>query len=164
MSNEAILTAGANRARFGGITLSGRCRRGSTGQRVFFFQAEDGIRDNWRDWSSDVCSSDLLLKLLSMNNYDMEANSRQEMLTIFKQSYGGSMHRMCMLLTKFCPDMSVPDIQNFIYIFFPFMFGIYPYTEVTKKQRDSMKEAGINYVYQTAYELIYNCLIRILGE
>src|SRR3712207_536311 len=25
----------------------------------FFFQAEDGIRDNWRDWSSDVCSSDL---------------------------------------------------------------------------------------------------------
>src|SRR5258707_5452860 len=25
---------------------------------LFFFQAEDGIRD-WRDWSSDVCSSDL---------------------------------------------------------------------------------------------------------
>src|SRR3712207_8749376 len=24
-----------------------------------FFQAEDGIRDYWRDWSSDVCSSDL---------------------------------------------------------------------------------------------------------
>src|SRR3712207_8464920 len=26
----------------------------------FFFQAEDGIRDYWRDWSSDVCSSDLI--------------------------------------------------------------------------------------------------------
>ena len=25
----------------------------------FFFQAEDGIRDCGRDWSSDVCSSDL---------------------------------------------------------------------------------------------------------
>src|SRR6266403_2349309 len=25
----------------------------------FFFQAEDGIRDPLRDWSSDVCSSDL---------------------------------------------------------------------------------------------------------
>lgn len=105
-----------------------------------------------------------LLKLLSMNNYDMEASSRQEMLTIFKQSYGGSMHRMCTLLTKFCPDMSVMDIQNFIYIFFPFMFGIYPYTEVTKKQRASMKEAGINYVYQTVYELTYSCLVRLLGE
>ena len=55
-----------------------------------------------------------LLKLLSMNNFDMEANSRQELLTSFKQSYGGSMRRMTMLLTKFCPDMSVTDIQNFI--------------------------------------------------
>src|SRR5437868_12407764 len=26
---------------------------------IFFFQAEDGIRDPKRDWSSDVCSSDL---------------------------------------------------------------------------------------------------------
>src|SRR5215469_11300939 len=27
--------------------------------KFFFFQAEDGIRDPLRDWSSDVCSSDL---------------------------------------------------------------------------------------------------------
>src|SRR5437867_7103991 len=26
---------------------------------LFFFQAEDGIRDPYGDWSSDVCSSDL---------------------------------------------------------------------------------------------------------
>ena len=105
-----------------------------------------------------------LLKLLSMNNYDMEANSRQELLNTFKQSYGESMHRMCMLLGKFCPDMSVTDIQNFIYIFYPFMFGIYPYTAVTEKQKTAMKEAGINYVYQSVYELTYGCLIRLLGE
>ena len=74
------------------------------------------------------------------------------------------MHRMCMLLEKFCPDMSVTDIQNFIYTFYPFMFGIYPYTTVTEKQRVAMKEAGINYVYQTVYELTYSCLIRLLGR
>ncbi|MBR3364074.1 MAG: TetR family transcriptional regulator [Solobacterium sp.] len=105
-----------------------------------------------------------LLKLLAMNNYDMEANSRQELLTAFKKSYGRSMHLMCMLLEKFCPDMRVTDIQNFIYTFFPFMFGIYPYTEVTEKQKTAMKKAGINYVYQTVYELTYSCLIRLLGE
>ena len=104
-----------------------------------------------------------LLKLLSMNNYDMEANSRQELLTSFKVSYGESLRRMCMLLEKFCPDMSVTEIQNFIYIFFPFMFGIYPYTAVTEKQKTAMKEAGINYVYQSVYELTYSCLIRMLG-
>lgn len=105
-----------------------------------------------------------LLKLLSMNNYDMEANSRQEMLTIFKQSYGGSLHRMDLLLEKFCPDMEEAEIQNFLYTFFPFMFGIYPYTAVTEKQKAAMKDAGINYVYLTVYDLAYSCLTRLLGN
>ena len=103
-------------------------------------------------------------EIKAANNFDMEANSRQEILTSFKQSYGRSLHLMSMLLTKFCPDMSVEDIQNFIYIFFPFMFGIYPYTEVTENQKNAMKDAGINYVYQTVYELTCSCLIRLLGE
>ena len=104
-----------------------------------------------------------LLKLLSMNNYDMEANSRQELLTIFKQSYGRSLELMNTLLEKFCPEMSAADIRNFIYTFFPFMFGIYPYAEVTDKQKAAMQEAGIEYVYQTVYELTNRCLLRLLG-
>lgn len=104
-----------------------------------------------------------LLKLLAMNNYDMEANSRQEFLTMFKQSYGGSMDRMRMLLEKFCPDMSAAEIQRFLYTFFPFMFGIYPYTAVTEKQKTAMEEAGINFTYQTVYELTYSCLMRLLA-
>ena len=104
-----------------------------------------------------------LLKLLSMNNYDMEANSRPEMLTAFKRSYGRSLKLMGMLLSKYCPDMKETDIQNFIYTFFPFMFGIYPYTAVTDKQNTAMKEAGIDYAYHTVYALTYGCLIRLLG-
>ena len=105
-----------------------------------------------------------LLKLLSMNNYDMEASSRQEVLTAFKQSYGRSLHLMSMLLTRFCPEMQVAEIQTILYTFFPFMFGIYPYTSVTEKQKIAMQDAGIDYVYQTVYELTYSCLIRLLGE
>ena len=114
--------------------------------------------------ANSLAGREQLLKLLSMNNYDMEANSRQELLNTFKQSYGRSMHLMCMQLEKFCPDMGVTDIQNFIYIFYPFMFGLYPYTAVAEKQRVAMKKAGINYVYQSIYELTYSCLIRMLGE
>ena len=114
--------------------------------------------------AASLAGRDQLLKLLSMNNYDMESNSRQEMLTAFKQSYGRSMQLMCMLLEKFCPDMSAADIQDFIYTFYPFMFGIYPYTAVTEKQSAAMKEAGIHYVNHTVYELTYSCLIRLLGE
>ncbi|MBQ7992405.1 MAG: TetR family transcriptional regulator [Solobacterium sp.] len=105
-----------------------------------------------------------LLKLLAMNNYDMEANSRAELLTSFKKSYGRSMELVTMLVRKFVTDMNEEDVQNFIYIFFPFMFGIYPYAEVTQKQRTAMAEAGIDYVYQSVYDLTYSCLIRLLGN
>ena len=114
--------------------------------------------------ASSLAGREQLLRLLSMNNYDMEANSRQELLNTFKQSYGRSMHLMGLLLEKYCPDMSVTDIKNFIYLFYPFMFGIYPYTAVTEKQKTAMKEAGIDYMYQTVYELTYSCLVRLLGE
>jgi len=114
--------------------------------------------------ASSLAGRPQLLKLLSMNNFDMEANSRQELLNAFKQSYGRSMQLVSMVVQKFCPEMTVSNIQDFIYIFFPFMFGIYPYTEVTENQKVAMKEAGIQYVYQTAYELICRCLIQLLGK
>ena len=105
-----------------------------------------------------------LLKLLSMNNYDMEANSRQELLTSFKASYGKSMDNLRAILAKFCPDMDGAAIERFIYIFYPFMFGIYPYTAVTDKQRVAMRDAGVNYTDQTIYEMTRTCLLRLLGE
>ena len=114
--------------------------------------------------AASLAGREQLLKLLSMNTYDMEANSRRELLASFKKAYGRSMQFMCILLEKFCPDMNVTDIQNFIYTFFPFMFGIYPYTAVTEKQRIAMRDAGIDYMYQTVYELTYSCLIRLLGK
>ena len=105
-----------------------------------------------------------LLKLLTMNNYDMEANSRQEMLTEFKSSYGKSMKLVGGLLRKYCPEMTEEGIQQFIYMFFPFMFGIYPYSHVTEKQRTAMEEAGTGFIEHTAYELTYRFLIRNLKK
>ncbi len=103
-----------------------------------------------------------LLKLLSMNNYDMEANSRIELLIDFKKAYGRSMRLIREILIKFCPEKSEEDRQCFLYLFFPFMFGIYPYAAVTEKQRGAMREAGVDYVYQSVYEITYNCLIQLL--
>ena len=104
-----------------------------------------------------------LLKLLSMNNYDMEENSREERLVCFKEAYGRSMELMKELLRKYCKKKD-EDIERFLYIFYPFMFGIYPYAEVTKKQKKAMKEAKVDYTYQSIYEITYNCLIRLLEE
>ena len=67
------------------------------------------------------------------------------------------------ILKKFCPDMTEEQISSFIYVFFPFMFGVYPYTAVSEKQRTAMKEAEINYVYQSIYDITYACLLGLLG-
>ena len=75
--------------------------------------------------ATSLSEREQLLKLLSMNIYDMEANSRKELLTSFKRSYGRSMDLFNMILTKFCPDMNGEEIQDFIYTFYPFMFGIF---------------------------------------
>ena len=112
--------------------------------------------------ASSIANRQQLLKLLSMNNYDMEANSRSELLTSFKVAYGESMKNVCRILTKFCPEKSVQEIQDFIYVFFPFMFGIYPYTAVTDKQREAMKQANVDYVYQSIFEITNNCLLKLL--
>ncbi len=104
-----------------------------------------------------------LLKIMSMNHYDMETGSRPEHLAAFKVAYGESIRTVLSGLDRYFPDMTVSEKQNFIYTFFPFMFGIYPYTFVTEKQRTAMEEAGVNYVFMSIYEITYNCVRKLLG-
>ena len=112
--------------------------------------------------ASSIAKREQLLKLLSMNNYDMESNSRPELLVSFKVAYGESLRNIQKILKKFCPDMNEADIKNFIYVFFPFMFGIYPYTAVTDKQREAMNKANVDFTYQTIFEITNNCILRLL--
>ena len=105
----------------------------------------------------------LLLKIMSMNHYDMEANSRMERLVEFKRAYGASIKAVNWLLKKFCPEMTEGERQDFLYAFFPFMYGIYPYTVVTDKQREAMEQADAGFVYLAVYEMTYTCVKKLLG-
>ena len=103
-----------------------------------------------------------LLKLLSMNMYDIEENSRMEKLKEFKEAYGNSIHAVKLCLQKFFKDMTEEKITEFIYLFFPFMFGIYPYVQVTDKQKQAMAEVGIDYKFYSIYELAYMGIKKLL--
>lgn len=105
----------------------------------------------------------LLLKLLSMNLYDMEENSRMERLVEFKQAYGASVKAVDRMVGKFCPEMTDRKRQNFLYSFFPFIYGIYPYTVVTEKQKMAMEQADVGFVYISTYEMAYNGARKLLG-
>lgn len=103
------------------------------------------------------------LKILSMNHYDMEANSRTEQLAEFKAVYGQSMRTVKSGLDKYFPWWSESEKQNFIYAFFPFLFGVYPYTFVTENQKLAMEKSNVQYVFFSIYELTYNCVRKLLG-
>jgi len=105
----------------------------------------------------------LMLKLLSMNLYDMEANSRMERLVEFKAAYGRSKETLDRCLEKFVPGLGENGRRTFLYAFLPFVYGLYPYTVVTDKQRQAMQEAKISYVYMSTYEMAYTFIRTVLG-
>lgn len=105
-----------------------------------------------------------LLKILSMNHYDLEEHSRMELLVEFKVSYGNALKAVMAMLAKFRKDMDIEKRQDFVYSFFPFMFGIYPYTVVTEKQKKAMKLAGVDYTYSSLYELTFAAAKRMLNN
>lgn len=103
-----------------------------------------------------------MLKLLSMNMYDLEENSRMELLIDFKVVFGKSMETVKKCLDKFFCKMTEKEKTEFIYSFFPFMYGIYPYTMVTDRQKEAMQLANLEYEYMSIYEITYKMLKKLL--
>ena len=103
-----------------------------------------------------------LLKLLSMNLYDMEANSCMEQLIDFKKSYARALKLVRKCLDKFFNNMKEEEKEKFIFSFFPLMYGIYPYTCVTDKQKEAMQKAGVPFKFFSIYEMAYEGIIKLL--
>ena len=104
-----------------------------------------------------------LLKLISVNMYEMEENSSVECVTEFKIAYGKSMDIVRNCLIKFFKDMNNKEVEKFIYTFFPFMIGIYPYAVVTDKKREAMKKANIHFKYYSLFEIVNMGIKKMLG-
>ncbi|MBQ7624259.1 MAG: TetR/AcrR family transcriptional regulator, partial [Clostridia bacterium] len=102
-----------------------------------------------------------LLKLLAMNVYDMEGNSRVEQLTEFKRTYRALIETFERLFEKFLPGTDKAATKRLLYMFFPFMVGVYPFSNATKKQKEAMKNAGMSFDETGAYDLIYAFLIKL---
>ena len=103
-----------------------------------------------------------MLKLMSMNLYDMEGNSRIENLVAFKKAYAAALHTIERCLEKFFPTMSAGDIQEFLYAFFPFLFGVYPYTSHTEKQKRAMELANIPHMDYSIHEITKSFVTKML--
>ena len=103
-----------------------------------------------------------LLKIIAMNHYDMEASSRMENLISFKQTYSKTIQAVSDCLKKFF-SMTESEIHEFLYVFFPFLFGVYPYAFATEKQKQAMDQAQFDYPQLTVYDLVHACVQKLLA-
>ena len=106
---------------------------------------------------------ELMLKLLAVNLYDMEENSRMERLVEFKKAYAKSFELMERIYAKFCPEWNEDERRSNVISTFEFFHGLYPYAYHTEKQEEAMKQAGILPVQSTVRELALAGLRRLLA-
>jgi len=112
-----------------------------------------------------ACSLDSrrqMLRLLSMNFYDMEGNSRMENLTDFKRSYRRTMQSVKTLVSGCHSEFDEDDLNGFLYSFFPFLYGLCPYTEVTDRQEEAMSAAGVEFVHHSVHDLTFALVVNLL--
>ncbi|MBR1457702.1 MAG: TetR/AcrR family transcriptional regulator, partial [Oscillospiraceae bacterium] len=80
---------------------------------------------------------------------------RLERLVEFKTAYRDFISAVDRCLQKFRPTLGGQSRQAFLYSFLPFMFGLYPYTMATDKQKEAMEKAGMGYTPVSTYALAY---------
>ena len=105
-----------------------------------------------------------LLKLVSMNLYAIEENSRPENLVEFKKTYKAAVGALENCLKKLKPALSEAEIEAFIYQFLPFMFGLYPYAFPSVKQKSAMKKAGMKFKKSTVSGLASAAVLKLLEK
>ena len=121
------------------------------------------VEDFAESLASSLKPRETLLKILCMNLYDIEENSREECLVAFKRQYNASIEVLRATLEKFFPSLTEDDRTAFIYQFYPFMYGIYPYVHPTDKQRKAMRKAGVTFYKTTVYDISKRFVISLLS-
>ena len=105
-----------------------------------------------------------MLKIQTMNLYEIEENSREELLMEYKRAFYRAMTAIDHCLEAYRPGMEETEKRDFRYVFFPFLYGIYAYAHPTGKQLSVMEQVGIPSAQMTIYELAYHCIRQLLPE
>ena len=104
----------------------------------------------------------LMLKLLSVNLYDMEENSRMERLVDFKQAYGASVAALDRLIAQTLPELSKSQRRETVVSVLVFTHGLYPYAFATPKQLEAMQTAEVPYEERTIEMIACYGLTKLL--
>lgn len=104
-----------------------------------------------------------MLRLLANNLMEIESNSRMERLIGFKRVYGESIEALGSCLSRFCPEMTPEEVDDFVSCYLPMVYGLHPYTSITEKQREAMDAASVRYEEHSIFELARRGAEMLLG-
>lgn len=107
---------------------------------------------------------EVLLRIQNMNLYEIEINSRVERLAEFKKLYKKAVDSIGNILKNQVEGITDEECEKIILTFGAFLFGVYPFVYHTEKQLEAMKQAGVTQSELSIYQMIYECLIRILPD
>ncbi len=127
--------------------------------------AESGVKDAdtvAKQIAASLQKRELMLKLLSVNLYDLEENSRMDCLISFKKVYARSRELMLKIMRICNSDLSDEQLFQKMLAVFAYLHGIYPYCYATEKQSEAMQAAGIKPKAQNIYGLSYEGLKELV--
>jgi AcrR family transcriptional regulator len=104
--------------------------------------------------ASSLQKRELMLKIISVDLYDMEENSRFELLVSFKQVCKSTVESFRAVIEKICPGMNAEERDNIGMAFFAYLHGIYPYAYTTDYQIKAMEQAGMEYENRSIYDMV----------
>ena len=114
--------------------------------------------------AATVQAREQMLKLMAMNIYDMEQNSRLQSLVEFKRAYARAIAALRAVLAAAKPQWDDRRADRFIFGFMPCLHGVYPYAHHTEKQRAAMQKAGVPPSDLTVCELVQALASSLLAE
>lgn len=109
-----------------------------------------------------LTQKDILLRILNMNLYEIEQNSRIERLAEFKILYARAVCALTDILHSYSSSITDTDCTDFCNSFCAFLIGAYPFTHHTDKQNQAMKLAGVKFIEPTIHQIVYKCLLRLI--
>lgn len=107
---------------------------------------------------------DILLRILNMNLYEIEQNSRVERLAEFKIRFKRLIAVLNEILRSYKPDISAAECEEFCETFSAFLFGVFPFTKHSEKQLEAMRIADVHIREPSIFQMVYQCLVKLLPE
>ena len=105
---------------------------------------------------------ELMLRFSLENFREREANCRREFIFDHKAAFGRVIDLMHDILIRYCPEKSEEDVLRCLYIFFPFMHGMYRYIDLTPRVREARDAVNIRLKDSNVRDLAYSALLQIL--